>query len=159
MLQPEPSPTPAAPETTQAPVPGGVRMTVTTPGPEFRLGGGPYTVPISVSDSPRVTTVTVTLTFNPAVLKVRSVQEGSFMRQGGVAAQFTHQEDPAGGRVDLTVVRNGDAVGATGSGLIAAVLFEPVGAGSTTITAAGAASGPGGAPVTVQAVPASVTVK
>ena len=61
-----------------------VRMMVTTPGPEFRLGGGPYTVPISVSDSPRVTTVTVTLTFNPAVLKVRSVQEGSFMRQGGV---------------------------------------------------------------------------
>jgi general secretion pathway protein D len=159
MLQPEPSPTPAAPETTQAPVPGGVRMTVTTPGPEFRLGGGPYTVPISVSDSPRVTTVTVTLTFNPAVLKVRSVQEGSFMRQGGVTAEFTHQEDPAGGRVDLTVVRNGDAVGATGSGLIAAVLFEPVGAGSTTITAAGAASGPGGAPVTVQAVPASVTVR
>ncbi len=159
MLQPEPSPTPAAPEATQAPVPGGLRMMVTTPGPEFRLGGGPYTVPISVSDSPRVTTVTVTLTFNPAVLKVRSVQEGSFMRQGGVSAQFTHQEDPAGGRVDLTVVRNGDAVGATGSGLIAAVMFEPVAAGSTTITAAGAASGPGGAPVTVQAVPASVTVK
>jgi hypothetical protein len=40
-----------------------------------------------------------------------------------------------------------------------AVMFEPVAAGSTTITAAGAASGPGGAPVTVQAVPASVTVK
>ncbi len=159
MLQPEPSPTPAAPEATQAPVPGGLRMVVTTPGPEFRLGGGPYTVPISVSDSPRVTTVTVTLTFNPAVLKVRSVQEGSFMRQGGVTSQFTHQEDPAGGRVDLTVVRNGDAIGATGSGLIAAVMFEPVAPGSTTITAAGAASGPGGAPVTVQAVPASVTVK
>jgi general secretion pathway protein D len=156
MLQPEPSPTPAAP---QAPVPSGLRMVVTTPGPEFRLGGGPYTVPISVSDSPRVSTVTVTLTFDPAVLKVRSVQEGSFMRQGGVEAQFTHQEDPAGGRVDLTVVRNGDAVGATGSGLIAAVMFEPVAAGSTTITAAGAASGPGGAPVTVQAAPASVTVK
>ena len=156
MLQPEPSPTPAAP---QAPVPSGLRMVVTTPGPEFRLGGGPYTVPISVSDSPRVSTVTVTLTFDPAVLKVRSVKEGSFMRQGGVEAQFTHQEDPAGGRVDLTVVRNGDAVGATGSGLIAAVMFEPVAAGSTTITAAGAASGPGGAPVTVQAAPASVTVK
>ena len=159
MLQPEPSPTPATPEAAQAAAAGGLRMMVTTPGPEFRLGGGPYTVPISVSDSPRVTTVTVTLTFDPAVLKVRSVQEGSFMRQGGVTAQFTHQEDPAGGRVDLTVVRNGDAVGATGSGLIAAVMFEPVAAGSTTITAAGAASGPGGAPVTVQAVPASVTVK
>jgi general secretion pathway protein D len=158
-LQPEPAPTPAAQEAPPPPVPGGMRMTVTTPGTEFRVGGGPYTVPISVSDSPRVTTVTVTLTFNPAVLKVRSVQEGSFMRQGGVTAQFTHQEDAAAGRVDLTVVRNGDAVGATGSGLIAAVLFEPVGPGSTSITAAGAAAGPGGAAVTVQTTPASVTVK
>jgi type II secretory pathway component GspD/PulD (secretin) len=160
VLQPEPAPTPSAPEAAaQAPVPGGLRMAVTTPGSEFRLGGGPYTVPISVSDSPRVTTVTVTLTFDPAVLRVRSVQEGSFMKQGGVTAQFTHQEDPAGGRVDLTVVRNGDVVGATGSGLVAAVLFDPVAAGSTTITAAGSASGPSGAPVVVQAVPASVTVK
>ena len=160
ILQPEPAPTPAGQEAqTQPAAAGGMRMSVTTPGTEFRVGGGPYTVPISVSDSPRVTTVTVTLTFNPAVLKVRSVQEGSFMRQGGVSTQFTHQEDAAAGRVDLTVVRNGDAVGATGAGLIGAVMFDPVAAGSTTITAAGAAAGPAGAPVTVQVAPASVTVK
>lgn len=158
-LQPEPAPvtaSPAAPEA--ATVPGGVVVAVTTPA-ELRVGGGPYTVPISVSDAPRVSTISLTLTYNPAVLKVRSVQEGSFMRQGGVTAQFTQQVDAVNGRVDVTVVRGGDVVGATGSGLVAAVLFDPVAAGSTPIRASGAATGPGGAPVAVRAAPASVTVK
>ncbi len=123
------------------------------------MGGGPYTVPISVSDAPRLSTISLTLTYNPAVLKVRTVQEGSFMRQGGVTAQFTQQVDAVNGRVDVTVVRGGDVVGATGSGLVAAVLFDPVAAGSTPIRASGAATGPGGAPVAVRAAPASVTVK
>ena len=101
----------------------------------------------------------MTLTYNPAVLKVRSVQEGSFMRQGGVAAQFTQQVDAVNGRVDMTVVRGGDIVGATGSGLVAAVLFDPIATGATTIRASGAATGPGGVPVPVQSTPASVTVK
>jgi hypothetical protein len=42
---------------------------------------------------------------------------------------------------------------------VAAVLFDPVAAGSTPIRASGAATGPGGAPVAVRAAPASVTVK
>jgi general secretion pathway protein D len=116
-------------------------------------------VPISVTNSPRVSTLTVTLTYDPAVLKVRSVQEGSFMRQGGVSAQFTRQVDPTAGRVDVSIVRNSDVVGASGSGLVAAVLFDPVAPGASAIGASGAASGPGGAPVTVAVTPTRVTVK
>lgn len=157
-LQPEPAPV-AAPDQAPATAPGSVRVAVTTPGADFRMGGGPYTVPVSISDAPRLTTISVTLTYNPAVLKVRSVQEGSFMRQGGVAAQFTQQVDAVNGRVDMTVVRGGDVVGATGSGLVAAVLFDPIATGATTIRASGAATGPGGVPVPVQSTPASVTVK
>jgi type II secretory pathway component GspD/PulD (secretin) len=159
-LQPEPAPVTASPATPdQSTTFGGVIMAVTTPATELRMGGGPYTVPISVSDAPRVSMISVTLTYNPAVLKVRSVQEGSFMRQGNVTAQFTQQVDAVNGRVDVTVVRGGDVVGATGSGLVAAVLFDPVAPGSTPLRASGAATGPGGAPVAVRAAPASVTVK
>ncbi len=161
LLQPEPAPVPAD-QAAAAPAPAaapGMRLAVTTPGPELRLGGGPYTVPISVSDAPRVSTVTVTLTYDPAVIRVRAVQEGSFMRQGGVAAEFTQNIDATSGRVDLTVVRGGDTVGASGSGLIAAVIVEPVSAGKTTLAAVGSAAGPAGAPVSVQAAPVGVTVK
>jgi general secretion pathway protein D len=137
----------------------GLQLVLTPPGTEFRMGGGPYTVPISVTNAPRTSTVTVTLTFNPAILKVRTVQEGSFMRQGGTSAQFTQQVDPAAGRVDMTIVRDADVVGASGSGLIAAVLFDPVGPGATTVAISGSATGPGGSALAVQAAPASVTVK
>ena len=157
LLQPEPAPVPADQAAPGAAA--GMRLAVTTPGPELRMGGGPYTVPISVSEAPRVSTVTVTLTYDPAVLRVRAVQEGSFMRQGGVAAQFTQSIDEVNGRVDLTVIRGGDTVGASGGGLIAAVIVEPVTAGKTTITAVGSAAGPSGAPVSVQAAPVGVTVK
>ncbi len=150
----------AAPPTTQSvPASNALQLALTPPGTEFRMGGGPYTVPISVSNAPRTSTITVTLTFNPAVIKVRSVQEGSFMRQGGVSAQFTEQVDPAAGRVDLTIVREADIVGASGSGLLAAVLFDPVASGATNITVSGSAAGPGATALTVQASPASVTVK
>ena len=126
---------------------------------EMRVGGGPYTVPISINGASRLSTISLSVTYNPALLRVRSVQEGTFMRQGGVAAQFTQQVDPASGRVDLTVVRGGDVVGASGTGLVAAVLFDPVAPGTTTVTATGSAAGPGGAALSIQVSPASVTVK
>ena len=145
--------------TQSVPASNALQLALTPPGTEFRVGGGPYTVPISVSNAPRTSTITVTLTFNPAVIKVRSVQEGSFMRQGGVSPQFTEQVDPAAGRVDLTIVREADVAGASGSGLLAAVLFDPVASGATNITVSGSAAGPGAIALTVQASPASVTVK
>jgi general secretion pathway protein D len=149
----------APPATSPPAAANGLQLVLTPPGTEFRLGGGPYTVPISVTNAPRTSTVTVTLTFDPAILKVRTVQEGSFMRQGGISAQFTQQVDPVAGRVDMTIVREADVVGASGSGLVAAVLFDPVAPGAATIGVSGSATGPGGSALPVQASPASVTVK
>jgi hypothetical protein len=103
--------------------------------------------------------LSLTITFNPAIVRVRAVQEGSFMRQGGVSASFTQQVDPVAGRVDITVVRGQDVVGATGTGLVAALVVEPVALGNTSFGIAGMASGPGGAPISVTATPAAVSVK
>lgn len=159
VLQPEPAPTPPAAEPQAPPVAAAMRVLVTPPGPELRLGGGPYTVPVSVSNVPRISTLSVTVTYNPALVRVRAVQEGSFMRQGGVAASFGQQIDPVAGRVDITVVRSQDVVGASGTGLVAALVVEPVAPGSTSFGVAGTATGPAGAPVTVTATPVAVTVK
>jgi general secretion pathway protein D len=160
LLQPEPSPTTPAPEAVVDPAAASaVRLVVTPPGPELTMGGGPYTVPVSVSNVPRVSTLSVTITYNPALVRVRSVQEGSFMRQGGVTASFSQQIDPVAGRVDITVVRSQDVVGASGTGLLAALVVEPVAPGSTSFATAGTASAPGGAPITVTSTPVAVTVK
>jgi general secretion pathway protein D len=123
------------------------------------VGGGPYTVPISISGAQRMASVSLTVTYNPSVLRVRSVQEGSFLRQGGAQVTFTENVDQGAGRVDIAIVRTGDAAGATGSGLLAALVFEPVAAGQSAITPAGMAANPEQGSVGLQLVPATVTVR
>jgi general secretion pathway protein D len=173
----QPVPTPPGPGATalpgQAPAGGtppvavpvaagaaGGQIILTPPAPEFRVGAGPYTVPISVQGASQLSSVSITLTFNPAVLRVRSVQEGSFMRAGGVAATFTQQVDAASGRVDIAIVRPGDATGVAGTGLLGAILFDAVGGGPANFSVTGSAAAPRGTPVQLQfGVPPAVTVR
>jgi len=152
------APAPQAPGTA---VPGPAstaagQIVVSVPGPEFRLGGGPYLVPISITNASQLSGVTLTVTYNPAVIRLVNVQEGSFMRAGGVNASFTQQPDPVSGRVDIAVVRRGDITGVAGTGLLAGLLFEPVAAGAANLNVTGSASGPNGSPVSLQfsAIPA-----
>ena len=135
------------------------RVLVTPPGTAFRVGGGPYTVPISVTGVSQLSTVTMSLTFDPSTLRVRSVQEGSFMRQGGLAVTFTQNVDSVAGRVDLTLVRSSDATGASGSGLVAAVLFEAVAAGPSELSLSGVGTTPIGEPVPLAFTPVAVSVR
>lgn len=123
------------------------------------MGSGPYTVPISISGATRVSTLTISVTYNPALVRVRSVLEGTFMRQGGVTPAFTSQIDEKSGRVDLVITRPGDQTGASSAGLLGALLIEPVAAGSGSLSVTGSASVPGGASVQLQFLPAGVTVR
>ena len=138
----------------------GGQIILSPPGPDFRVGAGPYTVPVSITGASQVSSLSLTITFNPAVLRVRSVQEGSFMRAGGVAATFAQQVDAAAGRIDIVIVRPADPIGVTGTGLLSAVLFDAVGGGPANMTVTGTATGPRGAPVPLQFPPApGVTVR
>jgi len=152
---------PAAPAqpTVQPPAAGGALVAVSVSGSEFRVGGGTYTVPIMINGATGISTLSITVRYNPAVLRVRSVQEGSFMRQGGLNSGFVQQVDAAGGRLDITFTRAGDVTGASGGGLLGAILVDPVAAGSTTLSISGVAAGPTGTPVPLQFAPATVTVR
>jgi hypothetical protein len=110
-------------------------------------------VPVSISGASQLSTVSLTITFNPAALRVRTVQEGSFMRSGGVAAAFTQQVDSTTGRIDIAIVRTGDVTGVAGSGVLAAVLFDAVGTGPANMTVTGTAAAPSGAPAPLQFAP------
>ncbi|MGQ0735485.1 MAG: hypothetical protein ACT4QD_17755 [Acidobacteriota bacterium] len=157
---PAPAPAPALPPAA-APVTVGAggRITLAAPA-EMRVGAGPYTVPISISGATRISTLSLSITFNAAVLRVRSVQEGTFMRQGGITATFTSQVDVASGRVDIAISRPGDQTGAVGAGLLAAILIEPVTSGASPLAVTGVGTSAGtGATAALQFVPASIIVK
>jgi general secretion pathway protein D len=136
---------------------GSAQVVLSPPGTAFRVGAGPYTVPISITNVTRLSTISLTLTFDPALLRIRSVQEGSFMRTGGSSATFTQQISP--GRVDLTITRAGDATGASGTGLLGAVLLDAVAPGTATLTLSGAGTGPGGTPMGLQFRPVTITIQ
>jgi type II secretory pathway component GspD/PulD (secretin) len=154
---PNVAPTPAAGVT--PPGATSAQVILTTPGTEMRIAGGPYTAPISINNASRVSTMTLTVTYNPNVLRVRTVQDGTFMRQGGASVTFTPRIDAAAGRVDIAIARTGDQVGATGAGLLGALVLDAVGAGGSTIQVSGIASTPEGAPVSLQFSPVTVTVR
>ena len=67
----------------------------------------------------------------------------------------------AGSRVDIAISRPTDQPGATTveSALVAAVNFQAVGAGTTSVTMTVVAMTPGGQPIQVQAAPVTITVK
>lgn len=150
---------PPAPAVQPPPAVPGARITLTPPA-EMRVGAGPYTVPVSISGASRLSTVSLSISYNPALVRMRSVQEGTFMRQGGISAAFTSQNDSAAGRIDIAITRPGDLTGAVGSGLLAAILFEPIGPGIATVTVTGVGTlAGGGASAALQFVPATITVK
>jgi general secretion pathway protein D len=153
-------PPPSAADTTPpAVVPGlgSAQVFVSPPGNGLRVGGGPYSVTISITNATRLSTMTLTVTFDPALLRPRQVNEGSFMRSGGATATFTQQVGP--GRIDVTIIRSSDAVGATGTGLLAAVLFDAIAPGSATLGLSGSGTGPGGAAMGLQFRSATVTIQ
>ena len=166
-----PEPPPAA--TTQSPAaaarsgnpliaatpPAPAMVLVSPPTTDLRTGGGPYLVPVSISGASRLSTVSLSITFNPAVLRVRTVQEGSLMRQGGAQATFTQKVDAAGGRVDIAIVRGGDVLGVSGTGMVAAIMFDAVAPGTSplAVSGVGTLAGAGAAPLQFQ--PVTVTVK
>ena len=160
-----PSPTPATPPASATPdaVPtasagiGSAQVLISPPGPTFRVGGGPYTVPLLINDASRISTVTLTLVFDPTKLRVASVQEGSFLRAGGAPVVFTQSVN--GNRVDISLSRSADAIGASGTGVLAAILFNAIAPGPVTMTLSGTATGPGGVVMGLRFTPVTVTVQ
>lgn len=130
-----------------------------SPPSEMRVGSGPYTIPISIAGASRLSTLTVSITYNPALIRVRSVQEGTFMRQGGIVPAFSSQNDDKSGRIDIVVTRPGDKTGASTAGLLAAILVEPIVAGTGSLSLTGSATVPGGGPAALQFMPAGITVR
>jgi general secretion pathway protein D len=155
---PSPAAAPAvAPEPTTTPGLGAAQVLISPPGTALRVGQGPYTLPLTIVNAARLSMLTLTLTFDPALLRVRAVQEGSFMRSGGVTTTFTQQVSP--GRVDVTIARSSDATGASGTGLLAAVVFDAIAPGAATLTPSGTGTGPGSTAMGLQFRPITINIQ
>jgi general secretion pathway protein D len=148
-----------APPATPPVATGPTRVAVTPPPGALQVGGQPYNVPITVANAAALSSITVTITYNPAVLRATIVNEGSVMRADGATTSFVPKIDASTGRIDMVVTRPADKIGASGNGILASVVFEAIGAGTSQISLSGIGLSAAGTPVTLQFVPASVTVR
>jgi general secretion pathway protein D len=146
---------PAAPPAGPAPM----RVSVNAPATPLQMGGQPYTVPLTVANATGLTSLTLSVTYNPAVLRATVVNEGSLMRADGATTSFVPKIDANTGRIDLAITRPGDKTGVAGNGPVASIVFEAIGAGNSQIAVSGLAMNAAGQAVLVQFVPASVTVR
>ncbi len=144
--------TPAAASTAQV-------IITSPPGTELRVAGGPYTMPVSINNVSRLSVMTLTVTFNPNVVRVRTATDGTFMRQGGVPTTFTPRIDAATGRVDIVITRTADQTGASGTGTLTGLVFDAVGVGNSVIQVSGVANTPEGAAINLQFNSVTVTVR
>ena len=142
------------------PSPFSAQVGVLSPaGTDVTLGSEGYTVPISISGASQLSTLSLSMTFDPEVLRVSTIQEGSFMRQGSASVTFAQDVDPETGRIDLALTRTGDQTGAAGSGLVASVVFEPVAQGASILSPSGLGLTPAGAPLALSFEPTTVSVR
>jgi general secretion pathway protein D len=140
--------------------PSVLQAIINLPTSEMQVGAGPYAVPITLPAADQVSTLALTVTYDPAVVRVLSVQEGSFMRQGGTSTAFTQQIDPGAGRVDISVTRPADPTGASGAGVVVMLMFEAVAPGTSNLSVNGVGTSRTGASIPLaQASPVSVSVR
>ncbi len=154
---PEPAPlAPAEPPAAQQPP----TISLFSPGTEFQSGAlAPYTVPVTAANMPEVGTISLRVSYNPAVLRAQAAVQGTFMNQGNVTPTFVPTIDPNGGTVDLVFSRPSNASGASGSGLLGSIQFQAMSPGSTQIVVSGSVVGPGGQQVPIQYQSATVVVR
>ena len=81
------------------------------------------------------------------------------MQQGGVTTTYAPKIDEKAGRIDIPISRPSGSPGASGTGMLAGITFQAIGAGSSTIAVSGVVMTADGKAVPVQMVPANVTVR
>ncbi|MFZ6765919.1 secretin N-terminal domain-containing protein [Undibacterium sp. Di26W] len=98
-------------------------------GPRSVKIGDIFSLQLIMQSDQAVTSVPLSLSFNPQVLQVVSVNEGIFLKQGGAATTFNAQIDP-NGQVVVTNVRT--LGGASSPGSLMTINFRAMAAAEST---------------------------
>jgi general secretion pathway protein D len=150
---------PVTPAAEPAAPAGQGKVVVTAPPAPLQVGA-PYTVPITLEGTTQpLGVLSLTVTYDPTVLRAVNVVQGAHMQQGGVTTTFAPKIDAATGRVDIAIARPFDRPGVTGNGTLGAIAFEAVRSGTSPISIQGVLTTTTGQPIPVQMVSGTVTVK
>jgi general secretion pathway protein D len=160
---PQPAP-PAQP--TASPQPQLVPRSATTASFAFdppqltQKPGSTFTVNVLLNGAQNVYSVPLQLTYDPNLLQVVNVSNGTLLSQDGQIVTVTHREDDSTGTMQVTASRPPGAAGVNGQGAVVTLTFMAKAAGQSSLTIArGGAQDPAHQAMPVNGATAAVTIQ
>lgn len=122
--------------------------------------GSTFTVNVVLSGAQNVYSVPLQLNYDPKVLQVVNVSNGTLLSQDGQIVTVTHREDDSSGTMQVTATRPPGASGITGQGPVVTLTFMAKAAGQSSLTIArGGARDPAMQAMPVNGAVAAVTIQ
>ncbi len=136
-----PSANPSA--TPPVPSPGAASFGFDPPNVMERTGST-FAINVVLNGAQNAHTVPLQLSYDPKILQVVNVSNGSLLSQDGQAVALVHRDDDATGTLQITATRPPGAPGVSGQGTVVTLTFMAKSAGQATLTIArGGARDPG----------------
>ena len=95
--------------------------------------GSTFTVNVVLSGAQNAYSVPLQVTYDPKLLQVVNVSNGTFLSQDGQAVALVHRDDESTGTLQITATRPPGATGISGNGTIVTLTFMAKSAGQSTL--------------------------
>jgi general secretion pathway protein D len=154
------APTPAPEQAAQSgAAPGSVSLSI-DPASTTQKTGALFAANIVISGAQNAYSVPLQVGYDPKLLQVVNVSNGSFLSQDGQAVAVVHRNDDTNGTLQVTATRPPGATGVSGVGTVVTITFMAKAAGqSVLVIGRGAVLDPGMQSTPVPGAMATVTVQ
>jgi general secretion pathway protein D len=132
--QPQTAPTSQPPKAMNAP-PGGAAFSF-DPGSTTQATGATFAVNVLLAGAQNAYSVPLQITYDPRMLEVVNVSNGSFLSQDGQAVALVHRDDDTTGTLQITATRPPGAGGISGQGTVLTLTLMAKAAGQSSLTIA-----------------------
>jgi len=106
------------------------------PGSTTQAAGSTFAVNVVLTGAQNAYSVPLQISYDPKMLQVVNVSNGSFLSQDGQAVALVHREDDATGTLQITATRPPGAGGISGHGTVVTLTLVAKAAGQSTLTIA-----------------------
>ncbi len=123
-----------SPDVGAASAPAGSAIVSFDPPMLNQAAGSTFTVNVNLSGGQSVFSVPVQILYNPRVLQLLNVSNGTLLSQDGQAVALVHRDDSMAGIVQLTASRPPGSPGVTGNGSVFTLTFQAKAPGQATLS-------------------------
>jgi general secretion pathway protein D len=122
--------------------------------------GSTFTVNVLLTGAQNAYSVPLQVTYDPKLLQVVNVSNGTFLSQDGQAVALVHREDDSTGTIQITATRPPGASGISGQGTIVTLTFMAKATGQSSVSISkGGTRDPNMQPTLVAGATATVTIQ